>query len=91
MITKEQAYEVLQTVNNPRSPGFSVAEAVRVLGLAGAFDALDNVGAEATLSEIADVAREILRPGSVAGLTQLRIGQLAIRLATACRKAGLVR
>lgn len=62
-------------------------------------DALDRAGAfgdEATLAEIADAAREILikeHGGPQIGAPSVSgpMGRLALRLATACRKAGLVK
>lgn len=91
MITREQASEV---VESQEAPGNNQSYAMAWYdGMLAAVEVLDRAGAfpsEATLADIANVARTILEdeaahPGSFTHRED------ALRLASACRAAGLVK
>lgn len=96
-MTRKQAIEILDEVI-PKVGPHEVGERARrrIAGL-GVIDALDRAGAfpsEATEAEIDRVAREIIENDhrlTVDGLGMSKVATLALRLASACRAAGLVK
>lgn len=80
-----------------RAKAVAVLSAVPIRGYTGALDAIDRAGAfqsEAALAEIDAVASEILAFAKFLGRDGFERGSaidLALRLANACRDAGLVK